>query len=115
MARSSLFPLSRRTRRWPKEARRGGQDSTALKLELPHRSRFGAGRDVVGKVENPDTVEYKTHRPIRDGLFVSEFLVQFPAIGVDVVGGGRHPVDPHPLRRLSSPSGRCYASVPYVR
>ena len=55
---------------------------------------------MVGKVESPDTVEYKTHRPIRDGLFCERI---FGPVSSHRCGCGRRWSSPPPLPPSSSP------------
>ena len=40
--------------------------------------------DSRGEVLKPETINYRTHKPERDGLFVSEFLVLLKTMNVPV-------------------------------
>ena len=105
---SSLFP--RFESRDPLTAQGGETGWTRLdRIEIgiasPEQIRRWAERmlsteRVVGRVENPDTVEYKTHRPIRDGLFCERI---FGPVSSHRCGCGRRWSSPPSMPPSSSP------------
>ena len=81
-------------------------DRIEIGIASPEQIRGWAERmlsteSVVGKVENPDTVEYKTHRPIRDGLFCERI---FGPVSSHRCGCGRRWSSPPLIPPSSSPS-----------